>query len=118
MGGHFPFTPPGGPRYASEILMTGKLYTAEQMLKFGVLNGVFSDNSFSSEVEKVAQEIAANGPLPLEFIKKGIQISAHKTLKQMLDYEAKSQAVCFKSQDIHEGIKAVKEKRTPKFIGK
>lgn len=118
MGGHFLFTQLVGPVFASEILLTGKLYTAEQMQKFGVLNEVFSENSLSSEVQKIADDIAANGPLALQFIKKGIQMSAHKTLRQMLDFEAKSQAMCFKSKDIYEGIRAVKEKRAPKFTGK
>jgi len=41
-----------------------------------------------------------------------------QSLETLFDYDSQSQAQCFTTQDIKEGIAAVREKRPPHFKGK
>lgn len=107
-----------GPVRAAEILYTGKLFDAVAGDRYGLLNEVVGDPDLTERVRTVAGEIAANAPLPLAQIKKGIQLAQTKTLEQMFDYDARMQALCLNTKDIQEGIAAAKEKRAPLFSGK
>lgn len=107
-----------GPVFAAEILFTAKTFDATEAQKYGLINDVFSSNVLLNEVEKIADRIASNAPLAIRFIKKGIQLAQNKTLEDMFNFESKSQAICFQTRDIREGITAIREKRSPVFIGK
>lgn len=118
MGGTYLITRLAGPLHAAEILMSGQTFPAEKMLKFGLLNDIFPAEDLMTRVQNIAESIANNGPIPVQQIKRGIQMAQHKTLEEMFDYDARMQAICFESNDIREGIAAVSEKREPNFLGK
>ncbi len=118
MGGTYLITRLVGPTRAAEIMLLAETLTAEKAQKFGLLNDVVEPDNLLPHVMEVAKTIAANAPLPVRMIKKGIQKAIHASLVQMFDYDAKSQAECFESEDIKEGIQAVREKRAAQFLGK
>lgn len=107
-----------GPTHAADLLMTGRLVTATEAKNLGLINDVFAAENFLENVKVIAQKIAANAPLPVRQIKKGIQQALHKSLDAMMDYDAKCQSGCFLTEDIREGVNAVREKRVPGFLGK
>lgn len=107
-----------GPTHAADLLMTGRLITASEGKSFGLINDIFETENFLQHVKTIAQKIAANAPLPVRQIKKGIQQALFKSLDAMMDYDAECQSECFLTDDIREGIHAVREKRAPKFLGK
>jgi enoyl-CoA hydratase len=117
MGGTYLITRVAGPVNAAEILLTGRVFDAKKAMEYGILNGLCEPDTLIPTVASLAQEIACNGPLPVSQIKKGVQLAQHRTLEQMFAYDAKMQAICFASQDIREGIKAIREKRDPIFKG-
>lgn len=117
MGGTYLITRLAGPVKAAEILLSGKIFKADQAYKLGLLNGIYSAESLLDEVKKIAKEIASNGPVAIEIIKKGIQKAMHASLEEMFDYDSAAQAQCFTTDDIREGVKAIREKRAPQFSG-
>lgn len=118
MGGTYLITRLVGPTRAAEILMTGEIFTAQRAHQLGLLNDVFPVAEFQDRVTAIAQSLCQNGPVALQYIKNGIQQAQHKSMSQMFDYDSKAQAACFATQDIIEGIEAVKAKRPPQFTGK
>lgn len=118
MGGTYLITRLAGPVNAAEILLTGRTFDANHAKEYGLLNAVCEPDDLIQHVQAVAEEIAKNGPIALKYIKKGIQEAQDKTLEQMFDYDSQSQAACFETEDIKEGIAAVRDKRPPKFQGK
>lgn len=118
MGGSYLVTRLVGPTRAAEVLLLAEILSASKAFDMGLLNGVFEPENLMSHVLGVAKVIAGNAPFAIETIKTGIQMAMHATLEKMFDYDARSQAKSFASEDIKEGIKAVREKRSPKFIGK
>lgn len=117
MGGTYLITRLVGPTRAAEIMLLAEGLSAPRAYEMGLLNGIFEPDQMMSHVMGVAKIIAGNAPLPVQMIKKGIQKAMHSTLKEMFKYDAESQAKCFESKDIKEGIKAVREKRAARFVG-
>lgn len=118
MGGTWLITRLAGPVFASELLLTGKVFDAKQALRFGLINGLVEPTELMRCARSVAGEIAKNGPIALKHIKKGIQKALTGTLEELIAYEARAQAACFATGDIKEGIAAVKARRSPVFLGK
>jgi enoyl-CoA hydratase len=105
-----------GPTHAADLLMTGRLVTATEAKTLGLINAIFPEENLLDNVKAIAQNIATNASLPVHQIKKGIQHALHKSLDAMMDYDAKCQSECFLTEDIREGVNAVREKRVPKFF--
>ncbi len=118
MGGLYWLTKLAGPALAAELLFTGKTVTAQEAQALGLVNGVFPADRLESEVRKIAGQIASNGPLALKIIKKGIQKAVTAHLEEVFEYEAEGQAHSFLTEDLKEGVKALQEKREPRFKGK
>jgi enoyl-CoA hydratase len=73
---------------------------------------------FSSQVERLAGEIAANGPVALRSLKDTLRGFAGRTLEQAIEREASAQAGTFATEDAREGVRAIMEKRQPRFRGR
>lgn len=117
MGGTWLITRLIGPTKAAEVLLLAENLSAQRAFDMGLLNGVFEADKLMPHVHGVARVIAENGPIPVQMIKKGIQKALHGTLEQMFDYDSARQAKTLAMEDIREGIRAVREKRSPNFKG-
>jgi enoyl-CoA hydratase len=118
MGGLYWLVRLAGPAHAAELLFTGRTFSAEEGYRLGLVNGVFPAEQLEAKVLEIAQAIALNAPVALKVMKKGIQKAATAHLEELLDYESSGQAQTFLTEDLKEGVRAVQEKREPKFQGK
>lgn len=118
MGGTYLITRLLGPLAAAEVLMLANLYSAMEAKELGLVSQVFAADQLLAETNRVAQRIAANAPLSVQMIKKGIHLAMQATLEEMFDYDSACQASSFATADIKEGVRALREKRNPQFMGK
>ncbi len=106
-----------GVSNATEILMTARVYNAEEAVHMGLVNRVLPKVELDSYTREYALKIADNAPLSVAAHKFFVRESAKAaTLRDMDAAEAWS-IRCFGSQDYQEGIKAFMEKRRPRFQG-
>lgn len=118
MGGSYLLTHLAGPTRASEILLMAENLSADRAHAMGLLNGIFEPQQLLHHVHGVCRVISENGPVAVKSIKRGIQKAVDgATLEEIFDFDAASQAHTFTTEDIKEGIRAVREKRTPSFRG-
>lgn len=106
-----------GPAHASEILFTGRRYSAAKALQIGLVNEVTSVAALESTVREYAAEIARNAPLTIRAAKATIR-ELYKTGEPdeaRIDELIKA---CFDSEDYREGRDAFAEKRSPVFKGR
>ena len=75
-------------------------------------------SAVEAKVREIAEQIAANAPLALKVMKKGVQRAVLASLEEVFDYESGGQAQSFATFDLQEGVKAIQEKRAPKFEGR
>jgi len=107
-----------GVAKTKELIFTGEFIKADEAERLGIVNGVFPAEELEEQVMAVAKKIAAKSSLALKWAKKAINASQETGLRAGLDYEAMVMCLLFTSEDKQEGIKAMFEKRDPKFQGK
>jgi enoyl-CoA hydratase/carnithine racemase len=107
-----------GARRAKEIILTGKPFSAEQALEWGVVNKVCAPDRLMEETLGVAQTICDNAPISIRQAKRSIHFGAHMDVRSALFLEVDAYNKMVGTEDRHEGVRAFNEKRKPRFQGK
>ena len=107
-----------GPAAARDLLLTGRLVGADEALRLGLVSRVIDDATFLDEVLAVAAEVAATAPIATRLTKLALADGGHATYDAALQWEALAQPVTLATEDLQEGIRAAREKRTPAFRGR
>ena len=102
--------------FVKEMAFTGKRISAEDALRFGLINAVYkTQDEMIRDVLEIAYEIASKAPFAVTGCKKIINYSRDHTTKDTLDYIALWNASHFKIEEISEAMAAFKEKRPGEF---
>lgn len=103
---------------AMEMLLTGDPISAEDALKWGLVNAVVPREALMATSMKYARRIAANGPLAVQATKE----LAMRSLDIDMDTGLRMEQVMIRhllaSEDGQEGPRAFAEKRPPVFVGR
>ena len=102
-----------GASRAMEVLMTGKRFTADQALQWGLVSYVYPSESLIEAAEKFILDISKMAPLAVGATKKIIKRGEGVDLYTQMDMEVNYQSALIRSADFQEGIAALMEKRVP-----
>lgn len=100
-----------GKGKAKELMMTGRMISAREAERIGLVNQVTPQSELLHEARKMAQTIAAQSQLAVRFIKEAIDNGMEMEINKSFTYEADLFGLCFASQDQKEGMQAFLEKR-------
>lgn len=103
---------------ARRLCMTGERLSAADARALGVVDLVFPDGEFRSEVEKLAATIASKAPLAVQGVKRAINRACEGMLLAGLRHEVEEFLRLFGSADREEGMAAFLEKRPANFTGR
>lgn len=103
---------------ARELLLTGRTIGAQEMLRLGLVSAVFPDAELLDSVLERAAQVAAAAPVPTRLHKVALADGGHTSLEAALRWEALAQPVTLATEDLQEGLRAVREKRSPLFTGR
>lgn len=117
MGGVYLLTKAVGYAKATELCMTGAPLSAQDALKYGLVNQVVAADSLPEAVEKFAAKLAALPTLALGRIKVLVNRAAFGGFETDLSNEYEYQLASAGEPDFIEGISAFLEKRRPVFTG-
>jgi enoyl-CoA hydratase len=107
-----------GRTKAMELILTGLKIDSSEAQSIGLVNQVVPDAELMSLTMKLAEGLAAKGPIALRYAKEAVLKGLDMTLEQGLRLEADLYFLLHTTQDRQEGIMAFREKRTPGFQGK
>lgn len=107
-----------GKALAMEMCLTGRMITAQQALRAGLVNKVTPIETYLSEAFALAQEIASKAPIAVQLAKEAVLKAFSSTLEGGLEFERKNFYMLFATDDQKEGMHAFVEKRTPNWSGK
>lgn len=100
---------------AMDMLLTARRVSAQEALSFGLIGRVVPDGQALAAAREIAEQIAANGPLAVQAIKKSAMASEDLTEAEGLAQELAIGQPVFSSEDAREGPTAFAERRTPQF---
>ena len=98
--------------------MTGKPFTAEQALEWGLVNKVCEPAAVLDAALETAMVIAGNAPLSVKQIKKSVRYGSQMELRTAYRFEVEAYNHLVETEDRYEGVLAFNEKRKPVFKGK
>lgn len=105
------------PKHAMEMLLTGRMITADKAEQIGLVNRVVAAETLEQETLDLAKLIASKSPKTLAIGKKAFYTQNTMTLADAYDYTAQVMADNLDAVDAKEGICAFVEKREPKWRG-
>ena len=107
-----------GEGRAMEMILTGRMITAEEAHQYGIVNFIFDSEELEKKTLEIAKTITEKSSYAVERAKKCVKAVARMSLDEGLKYEQDMFIECFKSKDGKEGIAAFIEKRKANFEGK
>jgi enoyl-CoA hydratase/carnithine racemase len=107
-----------GPARAKELILTGRIISADEAARIGLVNQVVPAGDARTAADAVGAEIAARGPLAVREAKRLIDLAMDVDLDAGLAAELDASERIFSSEDMVEGAKAFFGKRDPEYHGR
>lgn len=107
-----------GKAKALEMMLTGEHLSAEEALRFGLVNRVVPGAELMDETKKLAARLANGAPLAMQAILRAVTKGLEVPIEEGLKFEQEGSALVFNSEDAKEGSRAFLEKRAPVFTGR
>lgn len=106
-----------GKALTMEMVLNNRTLTAEEALRFGLVNRLAPIERYLEEALGLAKEIAARAPLAVRMGKEAVNHAFDSFLTEGLADERRSFYFLFSTQDQKEGMAAFIEKRKPQWKG-
>jgi enoyl-CoA hydratase len=106
-----------GAAHARDLLLTGRVVDADEALRLGLVSRVVEGDALVEEAVATAERIAAGAPVASRLTTLALR-AGHADLESCLQWEALAQSVTLATEDLQEGIRAARERRTPRFRGR
>jgi len=103
---------------AKELVMTGRIVSAEEACRINLVNQVVEDDRLMEEALNMARSMTRHSSVALGLAKYSIQNASQTDLHTAANLERVCFSIAFSSEDQKEGMRAFLEKRQPAYQGK
>jgi len=103
---------------ALEIILTGKIYDAQEAYRIGFVNHLVPRENLMAKATAIAEAIASNGPLAVRAAKQAVLHSIGRPLDEGIMFETDTFDYLCRSEDWQIGQKAFLTRTQAKFVGR
>lgn len=107
-----------GKVLAMEMVLNNRHLSAEEAMRYGLINKIVPDELYLEEALELAGEIAARAPLAVQFGKEMVNQAFETSLAEGIADERRAFYFLFSTEDQKEGMKAFMEKREAQWRGR
>lgn len=107
-----------GTAKAMEMILLADIVDAAEALRIGLVNRVVPAEQLEQETLKLAERLAQGPTVAYGLAKTGLYQGLGMSLEDVLNMEARNQAIAVRTPDRAEGVAAFLEKRPPRFTGR
>ncbi len=107
-----------GEKQARDLLLTGRIFGADEALRLGLLNEVVAPENLMARARDLATLLMENSPASLRATKKLLNDHARAELDGQIESAIQENAAVRSTPDFREGISSFLEKRKPVWTGK
>ena len=107
-----------GKAQAMDLILTGRMITAEEAHAMGLVSRIVPEEQFFDEALKICNELCEKPPVALQLAKEAVNKAFDTPLAEGLEFEKKLFYMLFATDDQKEGMRAFVEKRKPVFVGR
>ena len=106
-----------GQGRAAELLLTGRLMTADEGFAWGFFNALHEPAALHSAAQTLAESLAAGPNFAHSMTKTMLHQEWSMSIDMAIEAEAQAQAICMQTQDFHRAFHAFAAKQKPVFAG-
>jgi len=107
-----------GEKQARDLLLTGRLFPAEEALRLGLINAIVDACNLQTRARELAALLLQNSPSSLRATKQLLTDHARAELDAQIDAAIRENAAVRQTADFREGISSFLEKRKPVWTGR
>ena len=108
-----------GPRWALDLILTGRALTAEQAHALGLVTEVVGEGELEGAIQKLIATLTAYSPAVLPLARRAVLRAAGLDFERALDEMEKFYLDgLMQTEDAAEGIRAFIERRRPAWVGR
>jgi methylglutaconyl-CoA hydratase len=104
-----------GEKRARDLLLTGRLFSAEEAYRFGLVTEIVAPDQLVPRALQLAAQLMENSPASLETTKRLLSSYTKDQLDRQLVSAIRENAAVRQTPDFKEGITSFLEKRKPKW---
>jgi enoyl-CoA hydratase/carnithine racemase len=117
MGGMFLLPRLVGLAKATELILTGEIIDAKEAFRIGLVNKVVMPPDLARAAGELARSLARGPARAIAAAKALLNRGLDSNLPAELEATVHAQIMCFTTRDFAEGVRALGEKRPPRFTG-
>lgn len=106
-----------GDKRSRDLLLTGRVFSAEEARRMGLVNEVVPEDELSGHVETLARNLIANSPQALAATKRLMAAQNRPWLDAAIGAVLEASSLARETADFREGLAAFLEKRKPVWTG-
>jgi enoyl-CoA hydratase/carnithine racemase len=107
-----------GPARAKELILTGRVLTAAEAERIGLVSEVVPAGQAVARAVAIAEEIATFGPIAVREAKRLVDTAMDVELETGIELELEASGRVFATDDLLEGARSFLEKRAAEYHGR